>query len=310
MGRTNAISGLVYGFPSVTHFLGYVHALSLAMGKAINPGIKLGGCGIVCHNYQIHAHRRGGWGEFGFSLTRNPLTKDGKTPSFNEEGKAHMEVSLVIECDFTCDDFDFNTGILAEDKNLFCELVHRLASSKRLAGGIITGMAPIRFHEIDQEEAVAQRNIRRLLFKLLPGFVLRDRCDVLKKHLSENPELTPFDAMLDFYAFKSRAVLPAGDEATKISKVKWEQVPKPSGGWIVPIQLGYKAISPLYESGNVACVRDPNVPFRFVEPMYGLGEWLGIHRIHDVNSIIWRYSSENDLYMCSNKNDYKNEVLQ
>ena len=99
----NAISGLVYGFPAVTHFLGYIHALSREIDAKL--GLKLGGCGIVCHDYQIHAYKNGGGGEQIFSLSRNPLTKEGQTAPFNEEGKIRMEVSLIIECGFTADEF-------------------------------------------------------------------------------------------------------------------------------------------------------------------------------------------------------------
>lgn len=59
--NANAISGLIYGFPAVTHFLGYVHALSRELETLHR--IKLGGCGIVCHNHQIHSYKNGGGGE-------------------------------------------------------------------------------------------------------------------------------------------------------------------------------------------------------------------------------------------------------
>lgn len=298
----NAISGLVYGFPAVTHFLGYVHALSRELNSKLK--IKLGGAGIICHNYQIHTYQSGAGGDYFFSLTRNPLTKEGDTAPFNEEGKICMEVSLVIECDFTSDDFDFDTS---DDTKEFEKLVYDLAVVKRLAGGVITGMSPVEFHEIPQTEEEAQRRIRRTLFKMLPGFVLRDRSEIFKEYLSKNPNLGSFEAMLDFCTLKSKAIRLSENESSGSEKVTWEWVPKPCGGWIVPIQSGYKAISPLYDGGKVACARDPNVPFRFVEPVYGLGEWMGLHRIRDIEPIIWRYQSEKNYYICSNSINYKVE---
>src|SRR5438045_3778906 len=129
----NAVSGLLYGFPSVTHFLGYVHALSRELKKS-QPHVKLGGCGIVCHNYQINAYKAGRDGEFIFALTRNPLTKDGDTAPFNEEGKVHFDVSLIIECDFTCDNLIFGTDDTIEEiKRKFVELVNLKAVTRRLA---------------------------------------------------------------------------------------------------------------------------------------------------------------------------------
>lgn len=92
--NANAVAGLTYGFPAISHFLGYVHALSRKLQAS--HGLTLGGCGVICHRRQIHAHSSGR--DYQFALTRNPLTKEAKTAAFNEEGRMHMTVSLVIEC--------------------------------------------------------------------------------------------------------------------------------------------------------------------------------------------------------------------
>lgn len=293
----NAISGILYGFPAVTHFLGYVHALSREIDARL--GVKLGGCGIICHHHQIHTYQIGKGRENIFSLTRNPLTKEGATSPFNEEGRIGMEVSLVIECDFTQDDFSIGNGF--EKKKDFEKLVDQLAVVRRLAGGVITEMAPSQFHESLQDEVKAGLQFRRILRRLFPGFVLRDRSEIFEEYLSKHPALSTVEAMLDFYALKYKAVDPLDSEIAESGKIEWKQIPKPSGrGWIVPIQCGYKAISPLYEGGKTACTRDLNVPFRFVEPIYGLGEWMGIHRIQNIDSMIWQYQYDEDFYICLN----------
>jgi CRISPR-associated protein Csy2 len=61
---------------------------------------------------------------------------------------------------------------------------------------------------------------------------------------------------------------------------------------------GYKGISPLYEAGEVKSARDSNVPFRFVEAVYGIGEWVSPHRLSDINDLMWRYHIEDDFYLC------------
>src|SRR5690554_6212642 len=96
--NANAIAGLTYGFPAVSNFLGFTHALSRALNKKL--GLSLGGCAIICHQHRVQAYQPAGWGDYVFALTRNPLTKEGNTQPFNEEGRMHMEVSLLIECDF------------------------------------------------------------------------------------------------------------------------------------------------------------------------------------------------------------------
>lgn len=53
--NANAISGLTYGFPAITHFLGFTHALSRKVQQS--HGVTLTGCGVVCHQHQIMAHQ-------------------------------------------------------------------------------------------------------------------------------------------------------------------------------------------------------------------------------------------------------------
>ncbi|MDB2613921.1 type I-F CRISPR-associated protein Csy2 [Chlamydiales bacterium] len=287
----NAISGLIYGFPAITHFLGYVHAISRELDTKM--GITLGGCAVIAHKNQIHSYKNGGGGEQIFSLTRNPLTEDANTSPFNEEGKLHIEISLVIECNFTRDDFK-------DDVKNFEKLIYQLAIKRRLAGGIITEIASVTFEEIPEDEENIAKQLNRMKRRLLPGAVLLDRSDIFTKYLSENKSLSSVEALLDFYTLKSSAVQPL--DTDKSSEVEWNDIPKPCRGWMVPIQLGYKAISPLYEGGKVTRARDSTVPFRFVEPVYGLGEWLWVHRIEDIESIIWNYKHEKDFYICLNKN--------
>ncbi|MDP1835160.1 MAG: type I-F CRISPR-associated protein Csy2 [Chlamydiales bacterium] len=282
----NAISGLTYGFPAVTHFLGFAHSISREL-SAKSKDINLGGCGIVCHHCQVHAHSIGR--DKVFALSRNPLTKEGVTAPFNEEGKVSIEVSLIIECDFREEDLD-----AWGDLQQFLKSIYNLAVVRRLAGGLITEMSPPTFQHIPQTEDEEDNFYRRLRRKLLPGFILRDRGDIFSEYLKNNPKLDPLQALMDFYTIKSKSSL-VGD------KVQWSHVDKPSMGWLVPIQAGYKAISPLCESGSVSCARDPNTPFQFVEPIYGLGEWLSPHRITDIASVIWRYQKTQDLYICTNK---------
>lgn len=293
----NAIAGMVYGFPAITHFLGYVHSLSRELSEKI--GVKLGGCAIISHAYEIQAHRMGGWGDRVFSLSKHPLLKDGSTPSFNEEGKIHMEISLVIECDFTVDDFNFSDDNTETSVKRFQDIAYQMASMRRLAGGVITEIASVEFLTIPQDVEEIQPYFKKRLRKLMPGFVLQSRPEILKMHLAKHPHIDPLDALLDFYVLKSKVT-----PSLEGRKVSWDYIPKASGGWLVPLQIGYKAISPLYKEGSVANARDRSVPFRFVEPVYGLGEWMGLHRVRDPETIFWRYSYDHDQYLCLNEVKY------
>lgn len=291
--NANAISGLTYGFPAVTQFLGFVHALSRELSD--NQGVKLGGVGIVCHQAQLHTHRSK-WGEHVFALTRNPLTKEGKTAPFNEEGRIHLEVSLVIECPFSISDLDYGTSNNDEDKEKFLQWIKSRVASKRIAGGYVTSINSCTL-ELMPDEKEATKFLRNQVRKLLPGFILMDRSKVLNEYCAANPATPPLDALLDFYVLKSKAQLQEDNE----NKCEWHTRSKPKGGWLVPIQVGYKAVSTLYPAGQVLNARDKMTPFRFVESVYSLGEWVSPHRITNIKNVFWRYQNTDNLYICSIK---------
>lgn len=302
--NANTIAGITYGFPAVSAFLGFTHALSRELDTRL--GVKLGGCAVVCHQHQVHAYQPAGWGDYVFSLTRNPLTKEGNTPAFVEEGRMHMEVSLLIECDFISDDFDFDTGDQLAEIRQFQELVQQQALSRRLAGGVITNLESVEFIELDDAENERAKQIRQQLYRSLPGFALVDRSGLLQDYRQQMAEqgtdLEIIDAWLDFFTLKQKAVakLQEDEEPTEQSSADWQLIEKPASGWLVPIVVGYRGISPLYEGGEVARTRDGRTPFRFVEPAYGVGQWISPHRIRNIEHLIWRYQLKDDWYLCKN----------
>ena len=306
----NAIAGLTYGFPAMSHFLGFTHALSRSLEK--DHGITLGDCAVVCHRHHVRAFQPAGWGDYAFSLTRNPLTKEAGSPSFVEEGRMHMEVSLVIACDFTGDDFDFDTGNYDQDVRQFEACILNKVLTQRLAGGTIASMKlkrPVEFVAIPEDNEKKETFRRNQMRRLLPGFALVSRADLLETHFqrlrAENPDAELMDAWLDFAALKySASPTGLGDDAqAEGQKVTWQRVPKPADGWLVPIACGYKAISPLYPNAKVANTRDATTPFRFVEMAYTVGQWISPHRISSLEQLFWRYEVGADSYLC--QNDYQ-----
>ncbi|MES2205163.1 MAG: type I-F CRISPR-associated protein Csy2 [Pseudomonadota bacterium] len=300
--NANAISGVTYGFPAISNFLGFTHALSRKIEKKL--GLRLGGCAVICHQYQVNAHQPKGWGDYVFALTRNPLTKEGSTAAFVEEGRMAMEVSLLIECDFICE--NLGSGDFKEEIKAFEDFVREQVLMSRLAGGTILNMEKVVFEELPQDREKIAKFTRKQLLKLMPGFLLVNRSDTLKKHYESlklsNPDAELIDAWLDFAALKYKAIpnLKENEELTEQAKAHWEYKSKPASGWLVPLAIGFKAISPLYENNEVARSRDPSIPFRFVETVYGIGEWLSPHRIQKFNGIFWRYRAEGEWYLCEN----------
>lgn len=302
--NANAIAGITWGFPAVTNFLGFSHALSRSLKQqhAKMPATPITGCAIICHQHQVQAYQPNGVGEYVFSLTRNPLTKEGNTPPFNEEARMHMTVSLLLECDFTNDKVEFEEGDAT--KCLEQQVLQQLCK-QRLAGGTIIDIRDVKFLNWNKTDAEEERQNYRALIKdhrLLPGFMLVDRSNLLAEHYQtlqhQNPEKTMIDAWLDFAALKYKA-----NESAPDKKVEWQHIPKPAAGYLVPLMVGYKGISPLYESAEVANTRDSETPFRFVEAAYGVGQWLGAHRPRSLEQTFWRYAQQGDAYLC--KNNYQ-----
>ncbi len=211
----------------------------------------------------------------------------------------HLTVSMLIECHFTGDDFDGST-------KKFEEYVEELVLMQRLAGGLIIGIGRVEFIEPPEEPQEWPKFIRQEMRKLLPGFLLVERSDLLAEHVARlresNPKAEIVDAWLDFIALKHQAQSQIDENVNKDIKVEWDIIPKPAGGWLIPITTGYRAISELYSPGQVKNTRNSNVPFRFVESVYTVGQWLSPHRIKNWKDIFWQYHAESDSgwYLCKN----------
>tara|TARA_R110002167_G_scaffold366359_1_gene595142 strand:+ start:6367 stop:7344 length:978 start_codon:yes stop_codon:yes gene_type:complete len=292
----NAIAGQTWGFPAISNFLGFVHALSRKAEPEL--GLTLEGCGVICHSSQVQAYQPKGWGDWVFALSRNPLTKEAKTASFVEEGRMMMDVSLVIPVEGRIRSGNDHRRELAAQLSLWVQ-------TQRLAGGTIRELGSVELHAIPDEETEAGRLTRKLLRSLLPGFALVSRAETLTDHVADlqqrQPQAEAIDAWLDFVALKYQAEQPA--EATSNEAfVAWQRIPKPANGWIVPITVGYRGISELHQPGSVARTRDGKTAFRFVESVYSIGQWLSPHRFTLLDDLIWRYDADPQAgwYLCTN----------
>jgi CRISPR-associated protein Csy2 len=290
----NCIAGFTYGFPAITHFLGFSHALSRKL--SVSHNLSLQGCAVICHQHQIHAYQPKGFGDYVFAQSKNPPTTRAKakeTPPIIEEGKMNMTVSLVMACP------DLNISRTTEI-NALKQTLHDLALQHRLAGGSIEKISAI--HILNKDEQKLLRIVKRLL---LPGFVLMDRTDLLASHYQalkqQQTDVDLLDAWLDFSALKYQAQpkLKEGElEPTDTTEAEWHRMDKPAKGWLVPITNGYKAISPVYPPGEVANTRDATTPVCFVEAAHSIGEWRSLHRIRQVSDMLWHYRYEQDWYLC------------
>lgn len=291
--NANAVSGLTWGFPGISHFLGFCHALDRKLCAGTGLVSVLGGCAIVSHSQQIHS-ASDSYGQHSFAQTRNPVTKEGKTAPFNEEARMHMDVTLLIECKVSAaqyfdalDDDSLDDSELS-DEQLLRQRIEQQLHTLRLAGGVIKTVRNVAYIALPDDEQARERASRRLLRQCLPGFALVDRSELLLQHLSAlqklQPQSTLLDAWMDFSALRYRT-----EHHDPELPADWARVELPETGWLVPLMVGYQGIANLQEAGNVLSARDPNVPFSAVEAVYGVGQWLSPLRAPSLDGLFWHY---------------------
>jgi len=302
--RANAIAGITWGFPAVSNFLGCAHRLSRALNDfahTINKhySLQLGGCAIVCHEFQTHTTQARTGAEHYFSLTRNPLNKSGATRAFNEEGKISFRCSLIIECQFSLDDDVFDD---MSEQTLKTRIQEQLYQQK-LAGGLITSIGDVQLLSLNTDAQVRQQQVRKLAMQLLPGYLLMDRSYLLAQYQATQAD--DFEAFMDCVSLRSVAHVidkqSAKAQADTTPDIQWHYQQKPLSGWLVPMHVGYKGLTKLFEPGAIEQARDVSVPFRFAEAVYSIGQWQGVHRLAQLDQLqdaLWFYDYKDDWYLC------------
>ncbi len=278
----NAISSpLTHGFPSMTAFLGLMWALE-RKARAADLDMRFKAVGVVCHGHQEQSARNGFIRTF--HLSRNPVGKDGSSAAIVEEGRIHLELSLVLAIDRP------DWGADARERDL-AALAGLLAGMRIAGGSILPSMQPWRHRNrpwsIEMTGTAKDRSavFRKARMRLLPGFVLVGRDDLLEQRLEDlqhdDPEAGRLEAWLSLARINWRWS-PSDDEG----KGRWHN-DRVGKGWIVPIPVGYGALVDLQPPGSVANARDGTTSFRFVESLYSVGEWVSPHRLEEAEQLLW-----------------------
>jgi len=292
--NANAIAGpMSWGFPAVTAFTGFVHALQRRL-QADGLDIALDGVAIICHRFEEQTSQPAGKRTRVFHLTRNPVNADGSSAAIVEQGRMHLEISLLIGMQ----------GDLPEGNEARQQLASRIqhcALGMRLAGGsLLPSLRRPSLLVLGGSAEGDRQLLQKLRPQLLPGFALVSRQDLLVEHTmalqQQNPQADPLDALLDL--IRINVDPPQVDAAEGSPAARWHV--RPRAGWLVPIPVGYRALDEVQPAGTVRNARDNATPFRFVESLYSLGQWLSPHRISDPTTLFWyhRAEPENGLYRC------------
>jgi len=274
--NANALSSpFTIGFPAMTAWLGATHALQRKLNSDGFQTVVFKATGVVNHRADLQTFK--GAGDYVHSIiaTGNPLDKDGNRPSFIEEARIHLDVSLVIELD----------GLERIDEERFLERVyHHLLGGMKMAGGDIFSCKKSMLFRLDENR---EDEIIRFRRQLIPGYSIVERKDLMIEAMESGADAV--DAILDYLSLHHYC-------EKEEEKVTWKSKKK-SSGWIVPIAVGFQGISKL---GVVNNQRDATTPHRFAESVLTLGEFKMPYKITSVDEILWHYSydEERALYLC------------
>lgn len=317
--NANAISSpLTHGFPSITAFTGLMWALQRKLVQAQIP-LKLLSVGVVCHHHQEQVSQ--GYVRT-FNLTRNPVDKDGSTAAIVEEGRMHLQVSLIFA---VAEQLPAGAASVlvqgGQDRMVdWASKVGEIAAQMRVAGGTLLPSRPMPgkkvrpWMELIPEDTKTRADaFRRWRRCWLPGFALVARDDLLAERLAhlQKSDATAnlLDAWLHAARFNHQVLAEPDGKPAPDGKVRWGDPLRTKGsGWTVPIPVGYAALSPRHDAGTVANARDMATPLRFVESVYSMGEWISPHRLSDVQQLLWRVETDEakGLFCC--RNDYQPQL--
>lgn len=320
--NANAVSGpFTHGFPSITAFTGLMWALQRKLREQGLPALQLQKVGVICHGHEEQIAE--GYVKT-FRLTRNPVDKDGGTAAIVEEGRIHLDITLVFLATLDLDkarqaglpelaSASARTQLLQE----WAREIGRIVSCMRVAGGTVLPTRPVPgrrtrpWLETLPEDSKGQTEaFSRWRRQWLPGYALVGRDDLLDQRLSilrqDQPGATLLDAWLHASRFNHEPVLSSegasGSTDPAAAKVRWADPLRGKGsGWTVPIPIGYASLQGAPRpAGTVAHARDAATPLAFVESIYSLGEWISPHRLRAVEDLLWTAETDHGqgIYRC------------
>lgn len=303
-------SHLTWGFPAPSAFTGFMHNLQRQLNVIDDyQQIECCGIGIISHKFtpQITKTNSFRYSPYQLNLARHPLKSDGSTPAMIEEGKGHLEISLIIG--LTGEGLDQHLS--ANDEDLSTEThallgkMTQLIYNMRLAGGSVFPHKRMKPKLVNWSSHDAENKTKILRRGVLPGFALQHRQEVLLVHqtwlqqypnyvATQHAEPNLLDTLLDIqrlnFVSTSKSDINNAEEVEAVWNVR--QRPEHLKGWLVPIPIGYAALSDLQPQGVIKGLRNDQYPATFVETLLSLGEWKSPHRIQNIVEILWSYNTE------------------
>ncbi len=284
--NANALSSpITVGFPSLPAWLGFVHALERALSHHNDElsGVRFVRFGVLCHDFQLLAYR-GDYGTYECSMPKRTLKKNGKTPAFIPEAFCHLKVSVVIQYE--------NLSSRFEDEAK--KAIERFLLRARIAGGTMTNHGEVFYDYVSEgDDEGLTLEYKKILNRLSPGYALVSLADLLEQYCQEH-EVDSITGLLELLSSYREEL-----SETKGEK-KFSEWSRKEQGWLVPISVGYQAISePLR---GVPQARDVETPHAFAEAVVTLGEFVMPNVLKNLEELLWKpiYEPESGLYLCRN----------
>ncbi|OYQ89361.1 type I-F CRISPR-associated protein Csy2 [Wohlfahrtiimonas chitiniclastica] len=287
--NANALSSpLTIGFPAITSWLGAMHALERHLRQQPDlDSVRLTQLAVSCHDFHLHTHK--GRGDFVHSIigTSNPLEKTGSRPAFIEEARCDLRVTLLMEV----------TGVIIKSSDVRAALVKacdQYVMRMKFASGDVMSVKECQWVSIDGDDDSADH--RHIARELMLGNVLVEARDVMAKAMEENPEKDAITILLDHLAIQHEATPNEHNDSAQ-----WSSSRLGDHGWLVPISVGFQALSPVTDP--ILNQRDDVTPHCFAESILTLGRFVMPHRCESLSSLFWSYHVDEaqGLYLCRNQ---------
>jgi CRISPR-associated protein Csy2 len=289
--NANALSSpYTIGFPAMTAWLGWMHNIQRKLHAKFTTeqaneklqNIQFKGICISCHDIDLHTSQS----DYQSYIigTSNPLDAQGKRPSFVEEARASLDVTIAIE---------LNTRLTQDLQNQLFDTLTSLIYQNKIASGDVISFSDseIKLFNIDEENS-EDKEFKDLKRKLMPGYCLISRQELVTEKMQQGK--SALQAILDYLTVTTE-LNKEKNKSTTYNTYKKEQ----EKGWIIPIPIGYQGLT---EPQNAKITRDENTPHLFAESVLTLGEFIMPTQFNDITQLFWHYPEEinNDLYLCKN----------
>lgn len=266
------------GFPAMTAWMGFVHAIQFKLKAKQYPELLLKNLALSCYSFDLKT-QHGPYLEKMIRHKRTPLVgKNADNPSIVPEINCNITVSMLIEV----------TGISEEQETDFTSDVITFIRCNKIASGDAVTFDHVKIVTLDEDRPSQIINL------LMPGYVIIERSDIIERN-----GLDPLQAILD----ESSVWITKGEG----SGTSWQ---RNNPGWLVPIPIGYKELA---SPQNIPGQRDKNVNHCFAETVLTLAEFKMAYHFDNIDDILWKcdiQSTALGYHLVRNKNSFMNNTTE